>query len=80
MPALNWTSYAAITVVFVGTVVTAIGIPLYWWTKWKCPQCGNKFALDSTADWGLFILAGTILWKLLFNTSRCGFCGKSAKA
>src|SRR5215467_9544890 len=52
MPTLSRTAYAAITVVFVGTVVTVVGIPLSWWMKWKCPHCGNKFVLNSFADRG----------------------------
>jgi hypothetical protein len=79
MVSLSWISYAAITLLFVGAVITVIGLPMSWWMAWKCPACGNKFALNSTADHGLFMLANTILWKLVVSTTRCGFCGKSAK-
>ena len=76
---INWVSVMAVILVPIGIVV-GLYLSIKRWTEWKCPQCGNRFALNQYFDrdfygllWPLFF----IVWRSIYS-SRCGYCGKSA--
>ena len=73
---VNWVSVMAVILVPIGIVVGAY-LSLTGWTEWKCPQCGNKFALTPYANLA-YMLANTIVWRLIVSP-RCGFCRKPVK-
>ena len=74
---VNWVSVMAVLFVPIGIVV-GVYLSLKGWTEWKCPQCGNKFALTPYANLGPYMLANTIVWRLIVSP-RCGFCRKPVK-
>jgi hypothetical protein len=78
---INWASAMAVILVPIGIVVSFY-LFIKRWTEWKCPNCGNKFALGPTFYdqnyhgwfWPLLLIG----WKSIFS-SRCAYCGKPAK-
>jgi hypothetical protein len=78
---VNWVSATTVILVPIG-IVAGLYLSLKRWTEWKCPWCGNKFALNrSFNDGGYHQLLGPlffILWRSI-SSSECGYCGKPAK-
>ena len=78
---VNWVSVMAVILVPIGILV-GLYLSLKRWTEWKCPQCGNKFALNRHFDDGAYHgILRPIFFILLrsISSSQCGYCGKTAK-
>jgi hypothetical protein len=56
----------------IGLLAVVFSAPVLRWTEWRCPSCGNKFALPChhAGTLSLFV----IMWNLFF-AHRCGACG-----
>ena len=56
----------------IGFLAVGFSAPVLRWTEWRCPSCGNKFALPRRHAGTLSLFV--IMWNLFFN-HRCGACG-----